>query len=338
MTKTARIWQRTSLTGVGLVLLALAGCCTTPPSDSEPAHSLPAAHAGEQVFVMPEQAIDALANANRKNDKTALLRILGPDSKTIISSGDAVADKNDRKAFVAAFDKMHRLDDGDQGQKILIVGEEEWPMPIPLVHVANGAIENGWQFDTDAGKQEILNRRVGHNEIYAIETARVYVEAQREYAAQHHAPNGLPEYAQKFISSKGKQDGLYWPVTADENESPFGPLIADAHAEGYNTGKKHGHNHGHPFHGYYFRILKSQSANAAGGAENYVVHGHMTEGFGLLAYPATYGDSGIMTFIVNQNGVVFQQNRGPTTTKYARLIKQYDPDPDWTVATLPPSP
>jgi hypothetical protein len=321
MTALNRIRQ-VFLTGV---MLALAGCAMSP--DAPPVLASPGP---ERVFATPQQAADALADANRRDDKAALLAILGPDGEKLISSGDKVADRESRAAFVKAYDAAHDLEPADADQQTLIVGTEEWPLPIPLVHVTGG-----WQFDTSAGAQEILDRRIGRDEIFAIQICRVYVEAQREYAAQHPLPDGSMEYAQHFISRPGKRDGLYWPTKPGEPQSPFGPLVADARAEGYGTGKKHGH-HPRPYHGYIYKILTAQGDNAAGGAQNYIAHGHMTGGFALLAFPARYGDTGIMSFIVDQNGVVFQKNLGPDTKTVAAQMTSYDPDADWDVAKLTP--
>ncbi len=332
MKKSTRLWQHPAA-GLGVIMLALVGCATSiPPA---PCQSSLAAPGPEQIFATPEQAANALAEANRSGDKTALLKILGMQGSKIISSGDPVADKESRDSFVAAYDKAHSIEDGDHGRKTLVVGDEEWPLPIPLVHVmAADKVVGGWQFDTSAGEQEILNRRIGRDEIYAIQIVRIYVQAQHEFADQHYLPNGESEYARHFLSRKGKHDGLYWPVKAGEAESPLGPLVADARAEGYGIG--HTHPKRHPYHGYYYKILTAQGDNASGGAQNYIHNGHMTGGFALIAFPDKYGDTGIMTFIVNQNGIVFQKNLGPDTLRYADQITAYDPDSSWSITTLTP--
>ena len=243
----------------------------------------------------------------------------------MIHSGDPVADRRGRKLFVAAYDEEHKLErDGDH-KATLIVGKDEWPLPIPLVRE-----HAHWRFDTKAGADEILNRRIGRNELNVIEVCRAYVEAQREYAAKKLGPGGTAEYAQHFMSKIGQRDGLYWPVKAGEEESPLGPLIARARAAGYRPGTPHPRPR--PYYGYYFHILTQQGPNAPGGAKDYVVDGRMTGGFALIAYPATYGDSGIMTFIVNQDGIVYQKNFDQDTTHIATAITQYDPDGSWQVS------
>jgi hypothetical protein len=248
--------------------------------------------------------------------------MLGPEGAKLIHSGDPVADRHGRTRFIAAYDEAHKLElDGDS-KAILIVGTDQWPLPIPLVRE-----HARWRFDTKAGADEILNRRIGRNELSVIEVCRAYVAAQREYAAKRLGSGGSPEYAQHFMSTIGQRDGLYWPVKAGEEESPLGPLIARARAAGYRPGTPHVKPR--PYYGYYFRILTQQGQIAPGGARKYIVNGHMTGGFALIAYPATYADSGIMTFIVNQDGIVYQKNLGPATTHIAQQITQYDPDLSW---------
>jgi len=286
---------------------------------------VPVLAASQRTFATPEAAVDALIAANRGNHITKLLTVLGPDGAKLIHSGDPVADRRGRKLFVAAYDEQHKLErDGDR-KATLIVGKDEWPMPIPLVRE-----HAHWRFDTNAGADEILNRRIGRNELSVIEVCRAYVEAQREYAAKKPRPGGGAEYAQHFMSKIGERDGLYWPVKAGEEESPLGPLIARARAAGYRPGSPHPRPR--PYYGYYFHILTQQGPNASGGAKDYVVDSHMTGGFALIAYPATYGDSGIMTFIVNQDGIVYQKNLGPDTPGIAAAITQYDPDESWQIS------
>jgi len=281
-----------------------------------------AAAATQKTFATPEAAVDALIAANRGNHIGKLLEILGPQSAELIHSGDPIADRRARERFVAAYDKAHKLERDSDNKAILIVGEDEWPLPIPLIRT-----RARWRFDTKAGAEEILNRRIGRNELTVIEVCRAYVAAQREYAAKNLGPGGSAEYAQHFMSTIGERDGLYWPVKAGEEESPLGPLIARARAAGYRPGTPH--LKPRPYYGYYFRILTQQGQNAPGGARNYIVNDHMTGGFALIAYPATYADSGIVTFIVNQDGIVFQKNLGPDTASIARQITQYDPDATW---------
>ena len=281
-----------------------------------------AAAASQKTFATPAAAVDALIAANRGNHLRKLLAILGPEGAKLIHSGDPVADRRGRRLFVAAYDRSPQTGARRRRKAILIVGADEWPLPIPLVRE-----HARWRFDTKAGADEILNRRIGRNELSVIEVCRAYVAAQREYAAKNLGPGGAAEYAQHFMSKIGQRDGLYWPVKAGEQESPLGPLIARARAAGYRPGTPHPKPR--PYYGYYFHILTQQGQNAPGGARNYVVNDHMTGGFALIAYPATYGDSGIMTFIVNQDGIVYQKNLGPDTQAHRRQITQYDPDGSW---------
>ena len=277
--------------------------------------------AAQASFSTPEEAVEALIAANRENNQTELLHILGPQSAPLIRSGDATADDESRHQFLDAYDTAHTLEADGDDKKLLVVGDNQWPLPIPLVH-RNGS----WQFDSAAGQQEILNRRIGRNELNVIEVCRDFVEAQFEYAADHRLANGKREYAQRFLSHPGKQDGLYWPVTEGIKESPLGPLLAFAQAEGHTTKT---HAGAKPYHGYYYKILTEQSANAPGGAMHYIVGHHMTGGFALVAFPAKYGDSGIMTFMVNQNGIVHERDLGPDTARIAAGINTYDPDKNW---------
>jgi Protein of unknown function (DUF2950) len=274
-------------------------------------------------FPSAEQAVEELLAAVRADRLESLGRILGPQGAKLIRSGDPVADREGRERFVTAYDQAHRLEYQKRDHAVLYVGKEDWPLPIPLVSVGGT-----WRFDTKAGEQEILNRRVGRNELHVIETCRAYVEAQREYARLQAAAGAQAEYAQHFLSHPGQHDGLYWPVNAGEAESPLGPLVAQARAEGYGTEPRTGKRR--PYYGYYYRILRRQGTHAPGGARDYLVGGRMIGGFGLLAYPARYGDSGVMTFIVDQDGIVFQKNLGPRTAAIARAMEQYDPDSSWT--------
>lgn len=285
--------------------------------------STPSAGPSQRDFATAEQAVDALVAAMRREDQSELLLILGPDGERLIHSGDAVADQRSRERFVAAYDTAHRIEVDSAGTATVIVGSENWPVPIPVVRRGER-----WRFDTDASVQKILDRRVGRNELSVIEVCRAYVLAQREYASQDPFGAGLHEYAQRFESSPGKHDGLYWETAPGEQQSPFGPLVVKARAQGY-SGDDHGFQPS-PYHGYFYRILMRQGARAPGGAKDYMVNGHMTAGFALLAFPARWGDSGIMTFVVNQDGIVFQRNLGPKTERLAREITEYNPDPSWT--------
>ncbi|MFZ0889998.1 MAG: DUF2950 domain-containing protein [Candidatus Binataceae bacterium] len=276
--------------------------------------------AQQATFSAPERAVEALIAANRSANTAELVKILGPESEKLVSSGDPVADTAGRNRFIAAYDVSHKLDSRGADKAVLVVGKEDWPLPIPLVR--EGSV---WRFDTKAGEKEILDRRIGRNELKVIEVCRAYVEAQREYAAKDRLGSGHLEYAQHLLSTSGKHDGLYWATGAGEEQSPLGPLIAKARAAGYFAKD----NESSPFYGYYYKILTRQGPNAPGGAKDYIVDGHMTGGFGLLTFPARYGDSGIMTFIVNQNGIVSQKDLGPETASTAGNMTQFDPDATW---------
>ena len=281
-----------------------------------------AADAKQKSFKSPDEAVKALAGAVKGDDVKELMAIFGPSGKELVFSGDEVADKTGRGRFVRAYEEMNKLVSEDDKKVILHVGNEDFPFPIPIVRKG----EN-WFFDTKAGKEEIINRRIGRNELNAIQVCLAYVDAQREYVLKDRDGDKLLEYAQRFISTKGEKDGLYWEAKEGEEQSPLGPLVAKAANEGY-AGKKSGDRRT-PYHGYYYRILKAQGKNAPGGEYDYVVKGKMIGGFALLAYPAEYGNSGVMTFIVNQDGVVYEKDLGKDTQKIAVVIKKFDPDSTW---------
>jgi hypothetical protein len=266
-----------------------------------------------------------LTHAVKGNDEKELLAILGPAGKELISSGDEIADRTGRDRFVKAFEEMNKLVNENDEKMILHVGSRDWPFPIPLVKKGET-----WFFDTMAGREEILNRRIGRNELNAIQVCLAYVDAQREYALKDRDGDKLLEYAQKFVSGKGQKNGLYWGTKEDEPQSPLGPLIATAAREGY-TGKRPVGRRS-PYHGYYYKILKSQGKNAPGGEYDYMVNGKMIGGFALIAYPAEYGNSGVMTFIVNHDGVVYEKDLGKDTEKIAAAVKKFDPDKTWKKA------
>jgi hypothetical protein len=278
---------------------------------------------GQATYDSPEVAVAALTSAIRGDKTEDIVKILGPDSRKLVYSGDAVADDEGRDRFVSAYVKAHKIQPEGQDKAVLILGEKNWPFPIPLVR-QGGA----WRFDTEAGEDEILSRRIGRNELNAIQVSRAIVDAQRDYAARVHAGNGIAEYAQHFVSSPGKRDGLYWPTEPGQEQSPIGPLLANARAEGYE-GKDQPVGL-EPYHGYYYRMLKGQGKDAPGGAYDYVVNGHMIGGVALIAFPAKYGASGIMTFLINQDGIVYQKNLGPDTATIARRMAVFDPDKTWT--------
>lgn len=273
-------------------------------------------------FASPDDASNALLAAAKSGDQNALLAIFGPDSKEVIYSGDAVQDKNAANAFVAAYGVMHRWRKTPDGAQILVVGADNFPFPIPLKKNGGGK----WFFDTAAGKDEVLNRRIGRNELALIEVCGAAADAQVEYFSHPHDGEKTKQYAAKFISDPGKQNGLYWKSSDGEPASPLGPLAALASVEGYST-KPEGHT---AFHGYYFRMLKGQTDKAPGGAKDYVVNGKMTGGFAFVAYPAEYGNSGVMTFMINQDGVLLQKDLGKTTTATATAMNEFDPDANWT--------
>ena len=281
-----------------------------------------AAEVKQKTFKSPEEAVKACVDALKGNDEKELLAIFGPDGKEIISSGDEVADRTGRERFVKAYEEMNRLASESDKRVVLNVGNDDWPFPIPLVKVG----EN-WYFDTKEGKEEILNRRIGRNELDVMQVCQAYVDAQREYALRDRDGEGLLEYAQKFRSEKGKKDGLYWEAKEGEEQSPLGSLMAKAVEKGYTV--KQSGDKPTPYCGYYYRILKAQGKNAPGGAYNYVVKGKMIGGFALVAYPAEYGASGVMTFVVNHDGVVYQKNLGKETEKIASAMMKFDPDKTW---------
>lgn len=296
---------------LGLAAIAWLGIVTTAI----------AAEPHQMKFASPEQATDALVAAAQAGKTADLEKILGPSGHKLIFSGDRIADKEGREKFASAYAQKHTLDNQSETKAILIVGADEWPFPIPLVKQGDA-----WRFDTKAGAEEIINRRIGRNELDAIQVCGAIVDAEHDYASQDRTGDGYLEYAQKFMSSSGKRDGLYWPAT-DGEQSPIGPLVVSASAEGY--GSKGAHGKRQPYHGYYYRILKQQGKDAPGGARNYVVNGHMIGGFAVVAFPAKYGDSGVMTFIVNQRGVIYEKNLGPNTTAIADRATTFNPDVSW---------
>jgi hypothetical protein len=250
----------------------------------------------QQVFPSPGAATGALIAAVKADDMKAMSSILGPEADQVLSSGDPVADKNAREEFASRYQEMHRLAYDEQGRVILYLGANNWPVPIPLVKESGG-----WIFDTATGKEELLSRRVGRNELFTIGALADLVDAQTEYASEARDGDSTPQFAQKILSDSGQHNGLYWEAAEGQPESPIGPLVASATAEGY---QKDSGGNPIPFHGYYYKVLTSQGKNAPGGAKNYLVDGKMTNGFGFLAYPAEYRASGVMTFMVNQDGVI----------------------------------
>jgi hypothetical protein len=273
----------------------------------------------QEQFNTPEEAVDALVGAAKAGDTEAIVAVLGPDGQSIVNSGDPVADTNTREKFAAAYDAKHSIEFEGDGTQTLTIGDDNWPFPIPLVNNAGK-----WQFDTAKGVDEILSRRIGRNELSVIQVAQAYVQAQNEYAALDPAGLGQGVYAQRIVSRPGKKDGLYWPTVEGETPSPLGVFAAQASTEGYKVGKGP-----IPYHGYFYRILTRQGASAPGGAYDYLVKGKMKGGFALVAFPAEYGNSGIMTFVVNHDGSVFEKDLGPKTATLARSIDSFAPDPSW---------
>jgi len=297
------------------------GAAAQTSSSTAPAPAKKPAAPSQKRFPSAEKAVEAFIVALRAGNTSALLGIFGSDARSLVSSGDPVADRRTRMVFLKAYEESNQLVARDRGT-IILVGSDGWPFPIPLVQD-----RRGWRFDTRQGREEILARRIGRNETNAVQTCLAYVDAQREYYAADRAGDGILEYARKFASTPGKRDGLYWATRAGELPSPLGPLIERARAEGYRRAKGGGPT---PYHGYLYRILTAQGLAAPDCAYDYIVRGHMIAGFGLVAFPARYGASGVMTFTVNQDGIVYQKDLGPSTRKVATAMKAFDPDTTWT--------
>jgi hypothetical protein len=279
-------------------------------------------------FATLEEAVEALAHAAQTKDQTALTAIFGPDRARLVT-GDPVEDNKALERFAANLEKAHTLKKVSDGKFTLLVGDDNWPSPIPIVKE-----ENQWRFDTVAGLEEILNRHIGEDELSAILTCRAYVLAQWEYFTQATgtSQDGLAVYAQKFVSTPGKRDGLYWETPPGAKPSPLGSLVAQARAEGYPAGQaRPGGTPKRPYHGYYFKILTRQGPHAPGGKFGFVINGNMLAGYALIAYPGKWGSSGIMTFIVNQQGRVYEKNLGPKTAQIAAAMAEYDPDTRWKI-------
>ena len=278
--------------------------------------------AAPRTFTAPEDAVKALLETVKSGDLDALLSIFGAEGRELIGSSDPATARMNRRVFAVAAREQWHLEDVTPTHKTLVIGNENWPFPVPLVKAAAG-----WHFDTAAGKEEVLARRIGRNELDAISTARAYVAAQQRYAAQGHdgKPAGL--YATKFQSDAGKENGLYWPATSGQKRSPLGDLVAQSAAEGSSTATDR--KPLTPFRGYLFKILTGQGARAAGGAKSYVVKGEMSGGFALVAWPAQYDVTGVMTFIVNQDGTVWERDFGAPTDAVARKMTIYNPDAAW---------
>ncbi len=276
----------------------------------------------QKTFASPDEAVKALLEALKADDLKVLSDIFGPGSKDLISSGDPVVDKVERERFINLYEQNNKLEESSPNKTVLYIGDEHWPFPIPIVKK-----EGMWMFDTNEGREELIARRIGKNELSVIQVCLAYVDAQKEYAIKDRDGGGVLAYAQKFSSEPGKKDGLYWKAKKGDEQSPLGPLVAAAQEIGY-TGKKSG-GKPVPFHGYYYRILKAQGKDATGGAYDYIVKGKMIGGFALVAYPAHYGSSGIMTFIVNHAAEVYQKDLGENTEKTALTMQLFNPDITW---------
>lgn len=284
-------------------------------------HIALAAPAGQKSYASPEAAIAALVDAVKSSNKVKLSVILGSHGNKLISSGDAVADERGRAAFVKAYSEANKLVFEGEAKAILVIGNKGWPFPIPLVKSGNA-----WKFDTEQGEQEVLDRRIGRNELESIQVCLAIVDAQREYAASHLDDDGVPRYAPRVVSTPGKHDGLYWQTKPNEPTSPLGPLIAAAANEGYTPTRSKALA---PYHGYFYHILNAQGKDAPGGEYEYFIKGKMIGGFAVIAYPARYGASGIKTFIVSHDGVVFEKDIGQDTAAVAPRISSYNPDSTW---------
>jgi len=280
-----------------------------------------ASAAAQQTFDSPQAGVDALVRAVETSDQTALHTLFGPDSDRLLSSGDTFEDSHNRALFDKAYEASHRIDIADNSRATLVVGKDEWPMPIPLVE------EGGrWHFDTQKGAEEILARRIGRNEISTMKACLAIVDAQREYATRNLDADGVPVYTSHFVSESGKHDGLYWPTEANQPRSPLGALLAHAAAEGYTQTDKRTLE---PYLGYYYRILTRQGNDAPGGPQDFDVKGKLIGGFALLAYPARYDDSGVMSFMVSDEGVIYEKNLGSDTQRIAMATAAFDPDKSW---------
>lgn len=312
MSHKSRAFSSAVLMALTAMVIQLAACKSSKPTI--------------KAFASQEEAGTALLSAAKSGDESELSEILGPDSKEIISSGDAVQDKNTRTAFADAYQVMHRWRKMGDGHEMLLVGYTNYPFPVPLKQNQNGR----WSFDTAAGKDEVLNRRIGRNELAAIAICNAIASAQAQYFSQSHDGVSLKQYAQKFISDPGRHNGLYWESAPGQPQSPLGPMAAFATSEGYNV-KPDAHV---PFHGYYFHMLSGQTAQTPGGAKEYVANGKMTRGFAFIAYPAEYGNSGVMSFMINQDGVLLQKDLGTNTSQAAAAMAKFDPDPGWMIVGI----
>lgn len=291
----------TILTGAAMLILALSSLAQA-----------------QQRFKTPEEAVEALVKAARSGDSKSVVSILGPGSQELVSSGDPVEDAEVRKEYLAAYDAGHRIVSEPGKPSVLVIGPDNWPFPIPMVQR-----DGQWIFDVPAGREEVLARRIGRNELSTIKAMLAYWDAQQEYADMNKSKSGQAVYAQRIVSSPGKKDGLYWPTSGNEKPSPLGEAVADATQRGYRPGA------GEPYHGYRFKILLRQGPTAPGGAVDYIVKGDMIGGFAAVAYPAEYGNSGIMTFIINHEGDIYEKDLGEGTARIAPQMTTFNPDHTW---------
>ncbi len=308
----------TTLGRIGLAITLIVGALAALPSCAGTGPG-----PGQRTFAAPEEAVRTLIEVVKAGDLDGLIAIFGPEGRELIASSDAASGRQNREVFTVAAAEAWRLVDEKADTKVLVIGREGWPFPVPLVKDARG-----WRFDIVAGREEVLARRIGRNELAVIQVCRTYVSAQRLYARRPHdgKPAGL--HAAKFRSDPGRQNGLYWPAQQDERRSPLGDLVAQAAAEGRQFDRDGAPA---PFHGYYFKILTAQGANVAGGARNYMVNGELSDGFALIAWPAQYNVTGVMTFVVNHDGAVYEKDLGPETDAAARAIALYNPDGSWGI-------
>ena len=284
----------------------------------------PASAAAPRAFATAEEAVAALVAVVKKGDLPGLVALFGSEGQELVDTSDPATARRNREVFAAAAAEGWRLADAGSGRKELVLGNEAWPFPVPLVRGAGG-----WSFDAAAGKDEVLSRRIGRNELAVLQVLERYVDAQRAYAAAAHDGKRAGLFARRFASTPGRHDGLYWPARRGQPRSPLGVLVAEASEEGYRKQPGEGPS---PLYGYYFRILEGQGKAAPGGARDYVVDGEMSGGFALVAWPVHYGGSGIMTFIVGGDGVAYEKDLGPETAAEVKRVTRYDPDPTWTKA------
>lgn len=276
----------------------------------------------QQVFDSPEGAVKVLVDATERNDSKQLSAVFGPKWQDLLLSGEEGADNKSRERFLQAYREGSKLEYQRKGKVILTLGKDNWPFPVPMVKKGKS-----WRFDTRAGREEIVNRRIGRNELSVIEAMKAYVDAQKDYFSRTRNSDGVHEFARKIVSEKGKKDGLYWEIKDGEEQSPLGPFYAAAAREGYTPDR--GDKKPVPYHGYYFKILTAQGKHAPGGAYDYIINKHMIFGFALIAYPAKYGASGVKTFLINQQGIVYERDLGKNTEQAASALNNYDPDKKW---------